>query len=111
MIGAADALFVREAVFKRHHPVRATLGHESVFAARGFEERQVLAEDADLLHGFLLEIRDGSDRLPVAAQQLAHRFVGTNESQAVVLFLADHVPLLLSWRTGRWRSSFIRHAC
>src|SRR5262249_14815266 len=53
-------------------------------------ENEILAEEADGQGIALFHLRHRGDRMPIAAQELAHRRAGTDTRQPLVLFLGQH---------------------
>jgi len=88
---AAQPAFLDEAVAQVRTAVRTMLIHEPVVSALVAVESQVLAQDADRLHGQLAELRRARDRMPVTSQQLSHRSSLTGFAQQPVSFLAQQV--------------------
>src|SRR5689334_9170413 len=93
VIGAAQAVSFRNAVFEGHAAMRAAIVDEPIFAAFAAEERQIFAEDAHALHRLLRQLGLGADRLPVAAQKLAHRRAGADMGETIILRLRRHTDL------------------
>jgi hypothetical protein len=62
VIGAAQALLVRNAVFHGQAAVRTAIADEPHSPRSGTVEGEVLAEQPDLLHRFPLELGRGADR-------------------------------------------------
>ena len=67
VIGAADAVFGRDAVRHRCAAVRAELADQAERAAAVLEEDEVLAEDAHALRPAVFHLGDAGNRVPVAA--------------------------------------------
>src|SRR4051794_41039933 len=95
MIGAAQATVFHEAVVQRDAAVRAVVGQATVIPLRVAEDDQLLAQDGDALLGLLGgQLTGDGDGLPVAAQQLATGRARAHLREPLVLFLAQHEPLL-----------------
>ena len=90
VIGAAQAAILGNAVFERHAAMRASVVDEAVFPLLGAEQGQVFAEEAHLLHGLFGQLALGTDHLPIATQQMAHRRVRADLGQTLVLCLCRH---------------------
>jgi hypothetical protein len=102
VVGAADAVRLDHPVREGGAPVRARLLDDAVPAGRGLVDGEVLAEQAGVLDRELLELPSEGDRVPVAAQQLAHRRAGVEGGQLVVLLGGQHPSVSSSsWRCGR----------
>ncbi len=71
----------------------AALADQAETAAFLAEQRQVFAEDANLLDRLGLELDGDADRLPIAAQEIAHRRSRADLGEPVIDVLL-HVSLL-----------------
>src|SRR2546427_12430623 len=75
-------------------PPRSTLFPYTTLFRSGprevFVEHEVLAHDAHGLDGVLVEFAHRGDRMPVAAQELAHRRARADLRQRAVFFRAQH---------------------
>ena len=75
-------------------------------AAQILVEHEVLAHQADRLDRVFLKLARAADRLPVAAQQIAHRRAGADAGEQVVAGGGEHVSSNpgagppLCWRRG-----------
>jgi hypothetical protein len=77
VIAAADAVLLDPAVVERRAAVRAARVHEARTPGAVAKEDQLLAEHAHLARR-RTRIAGQPDRVPVAAQQLAHRRAGAD---------------------------------
>src|SRR5437773_8774818 len=75
--------------------MRTAIMQETDFALRGLKQHQILGEDANKLSRVVRrQIRRNSDRMPIAAQQLARRRSRTNARQHLIFFRSQHLWLL-----------------
>ncbi len=84
VITAAQPAFLDDAAGEVRAAVRAVPVDEAVGAGAIPVEREILAEQAHRLHRVVLELSDRGDRMPVTAQQLAHRRAGADLRQGAV---------------------------
>ena len=63
---------------------------QAVFPGQIFVQHEVFAKQPDGLGRAVAQFRHGGDRLPVAAQQGAHRLVRSHLGQKSVASVAEH---------------------
>jgi hypothetical protein len=90
VIGTANAVEFGDAVGKRCAAMRTQLGDQAEFSAAIAEEHEVFAEETDAFGPRRLQVFRRGDRVPIAAQQRAHRRSRADAGQAFVLFSRDH---------------------
>src|SRR5579862_9815539 len=90
VIGATQAAFVRDAEFERKAAMRTPVIDETILAALGAEERQVLTETPYAPHRLFGQLDLGADGMPIAPQEIAHRRATTDPCQPLILFLGCH---------------------
>jgi len=88
MIAAAQAVILDDAVEHVGAAMRALPVDQTVAAILRFECDQVLAEQPDRLDPQLVDLGDRSKRMPVTAQQLAHRRAWSNLCETAILIRA-----------------------
>ncbi len=64
--------------------MRTLLGNQAAAAFAIPEQHQVLAKQADTHRPAILQFRHGRDRLPVAAQKVAHRRAGADLCEQII---------------------------
>jgi hypothetical protein len=94
VIVAADAGLLDEAIGKVGAAVRAVAVDQAVVAAEVLVEHEVLAEEPHRLDRIGVELARTADRMPVAAQVIAHRGAGADLGDDAVFFCTQHaLPL------------------
>src|SRR5204862_2651893 len=74
-------------------PVRAVGADESELAASVAVQHEVLSQNPHLLGRMARQLRRGSDRVPIAAEQPPHRRLGPDLRQSLVVLLRQHKNL------------------
>ena len=96
VVAAADAAVLDPAVGHVGAAVRAMPVDQAERAAQVLVEDEVLADQPDRLDRVLLKLAGAADRLPVAAQQLAHRRAGADAGEHFVAGCGEHGMFLES---------------
>ena len=90
MIRAADAMFFDPAIGHVGAAVRTMAVDQAVTAGPIAVEHEVLAQEPHRLDRMVVKLAGAADRLPVAAQQFAHRGAGSDPGQHVVACSGEH---------------------
>src|SRR5262249_35341529 len=96
VVRATQASIFGNAVFQIYAPVSATLVNQTQTTLAIFKQGQRFSEQANSLHGILLDLLRGRDRVPVPAHQLANGCSSPYSGQHFILFNAQHSGLLSS---------------
>ena len=73
--------------------MRAVAVDQAVMAAAVAVENEVFAQQANGLDGVAVKLAGAADRLPIAAQQRAHRGAGPDTGEHFIASGGEHVPL------------------
>ena len=90
VVVAADAVCFNKAIAQVGAAVCALAVHQPVTTAQVFVEHQVFTHQPHRLDRVAVEFVDARNRVPVAAQHLAHGRAGTDLGQLLVFFGAEH---------------------
>ena len=77
---------------------------QAVLSGKILVQHKVLAKQTHRLGRRVIQFGDRGDRLPVAAQQIAHRRAGADLGQSTVAFLAQHQTSFTSFCMQRMSS-------
>ena len=94
MVRTAQTILFSHAVDKVGAPVRAVGIDQSESSLAVFEQNEFFAENFYKLGRMARQFRHRRDRVPIAPQQFSHRRARFDLCQPLVVFLANHVPLL-----------------
>src|SRR6185503_20469297 len=93
VIGAAQPVFLDEAVIERGATVGAVLGDEADTPLAVAKQHEILAEQLDAALGLLVELGGGQNWMPVAAQQRACLGPRPDAGHGLVFLHAHHYCL------------------
>src|SRR5688572_19805729 len=99
MVGAAQALRLRDAENQIHPPVSAGVGEQPQVAEPVPIQDQRLAQELDGQDRILIQLRGSSDRMPVPTQQAPHCCAGTDLGEGLVVFSRKH-----------WRAPYLQRS-